>query len=126
MEGHRTGKRENVGLKGQRSTLNVEWPNTIIVNESWFKNEGLIVKARVQNEDIAMLVDTGANVTFLSENFVNRLKTSCKPDIRPINTSLVTATGESTPFHWQTNVNLSIGSKCYDHNVLVAMIVFWD
>lgn len=80
------------------------------------------MKVRVQNEDIDMLVDTGANVTLFSENFVNRLKTSCKPDIRPVNTSLVTATGESTPFHGQTNVTLSIGSKCYDHNVLIASI----
>lgn len=76
----------------------------------------------MHNEDIAMLVDTGANVTLLSQNFVNQLKTSCKPDIRPVNTSLVTATGESTPFHEQTNVTLSIGSKCYDHNVLIANI----
>lgn len=80
------------------------------------------MKVRVHNEDIAMLVDTGANVTLLSQNFVNQLKTSCKPDIRPVNTSLVTATGESTPFHGQTNVTLSIGSKCYDHNVLIANI----
>lgn len=46
--------------------LNVEWFNIIIVNELWFKNEGLFVKVRVYNEDIVMFVDIGVNVILLS------------------------------------------------------------
>lgn len=80
------------------------------------------MKVRVHNEDIAMLVDTGANVTLLKNNCQSVKDLMQTSDIRPVNTSLVTATGESTLFHGQTNVTLSIRSKCYDHNVLVAII----
>lgn len=93
------------------------------MNESWSKNEGLFVKVRVvKNEGIAMLVDTGANVPLLSESFVNRLETSCKSDIRPVNTCSVTATGKRTPFHGQNKITLIIGSKCYDNNIIIAKI----
>lgn len=48
-------------------TSGVKWPETVQINETWINDEGLFVKLRVQGEDIAMLVDTGASVTILSE-----------------------------------------------------------
>jgi hypothetical protein len=69
-----------------------------------------------------MLVDTGASVTLLSEKFVNTLPNSMKPTLRPVNTNLVTATGESSPFCGQSEVSLSLGSNTFDHNLLIANI----
>ena len=69
-----------------------------MVNDSWSRNEGLFVKVKVENENIAMLVDTGANVTLLSEKVVKKLQESSTIDIKPVNINLITATGESAPF----------------------------
>lgn len=80
------------------------------------------MKVRIQDKDIAMLVNTGANVTLLSEKFVNTLPVSRKPTLRPVNTNLITATGESAPFCGQSKVALSVGSDTYYHNVLIANI----
>ena len=56
-----------------------------MVNDSWSRNEGLFVKVKVENENIAMLVDTGANVTLLSEKVVKKLQESSTIDIKPVN-----------------------------------------
>lgn len=88
------GKRKDVELRGQGTTSNVKWPETVQINETWINDdEGLFVKVRVHWEDIAMLVDT-----LLSEKFIESLPGTITPIMKPVNTTLITATGESTPF----------------------------
>ena len=76
--------------------------------------------ADVNNEKLAMLVDTGANVTILSEGFVEKL--SPKPEISPCNINMITATGQCSPFKGQTDVIICLGQNKVKHHVLVANI----
>lgn len=62
----------------------VKWPETVQINETWINDEGLFVKLRVQGEDIAMLVDTGASVTILSEKFIESLPDTITPIMKPV------------------------------------------
>jgi hypothetical protein len=39
-----------------------------------------------------------------------------------VNVHLVTATGETSPFIGQINVQISLGKKFYQHNVFIADI----
>lgn len=68
----------------------------------------MFVKVRVQGEDIAKLVDT-----LLSEKFIESLPGTITPIMKPVNTTLITATGESTPFLGQSKVSLSIGTETF-------------
>lgn len=69
-----------------------------------------------------MLVDTGANVTILSKKFVHDFTPELVHRIEPVNINLITATGESSPFLGQLNVDIGLGSKFYPHSVLIADI----
>ncbi|VDI77847.1 Hypothetical predicted protein [Mytilus galloprovincialis] len=60
------GKPVEVGLRG-RSQAGTEWPKSIKINESLANNEGLFVRAKINDKCLAFLVDTGANVTILNE-----------------------------------------------------------
>lgn len=110
-----------VELRGRSQTI-TKWPKSIKVNESWSSNEGLFVKAGVNNKALAFLVDTGANVTILSKHFINNQDPSLQERIEPVNISLITATGESAPFVGQIKLKIGIGTKIYDQNVLIADI----
>ena len=68
------------------------------------------------------LVDTGANVTILSKQFIDKMKPALSHKIEPVNISLITATGESSPFIGQIQVEICLGENKYSHNVLVADI----
>jgi predicted aspartyl protease len=46
------------------------------MNETWANNEGLFVKAKLQNKCLAFLIDTGANVTILSKQFIENIQPS--------------------------------------------------
>jgi predicted aspartyl protease len=64
-------------------------------NETWANNEGLFVKAKLQNKCLAFLIDTGANVTILSKQFIENIQPSLLSQVNPVNVHLVTATGET-------------------------------
>jgi predicted aspartyl protease len=64
------GKPMEVGLGGQSQTSSRR-PQAIKNNETWANNEVLSVKAKLQNKCLAFLIDTGANVTILSKQFMS-------------------------------------------------------
>lgn len=45
-----------------------KWPTTVLLNECKSVDEGLIIGAQIQGAPMTMLVDTGSNVTIISEN----------------------------------------------------------
>jgi predicted aspartyl protease len=110
-----------VGLGGQ-SQASSRRPQAIKINETWANNEGLFVKAKLQNKCLAFLIDTGANVTILSKQFIENIQPSLLSQVNPVNVHLVTATGETSPFIGQINVQISLGKKFYQHNVFIADI----
>lgn len=103
-------------------TSGVKWPETVQINETWINDEGLFVKLRVQGEDIAMLVDTGASVTILSEKFIESLPDTITPIMKPVKTTLTTATKESTPFSGQSKNSQYIGTETFEYDVVIANI----
>ena len=110
-----------VGLRGQSTTI-PKWPQTVKVQESWTNNEGLFVKADIGGKCLAFLIDTGANVTILSKNFVENAEPSLMSKMSPVNINLVTATGESSPFVGEIKIEILLGTHKYQHNVLIADI----
>ena len=69
-----------------------------------------------------MLVDTGSNVTIIKKGLLDTWPDSQIPEIRPVNMGLVTATGEISPFLGKIDVNLTLGSQTFNHDVLLADI----
>jgi hypothetical protein len=51
-----TGFRSGLGGQSQASSRR---PQAIKINETWANNEGLFVKAKLQNKCLAFLIDTG-------------------------------------------------------------------
>ena len=81
-----------VELEGRSETIS-KWPISVKVNESWASNEGLFVKAKLQDKCLVCLVDTGANVTILSKKFIDVMNPSLAHKIAQVNINLITATG---------------------------------
>jgi hypothetical protein len=69
------GKPMEVELGGQ-SQPSSRRPQAIKINETWANNEGLFVKAKLQNICLGFLIDTGANVTILSKLFIENIEPS--------------------------------------------------
>ena len=51
-----------------------------------------------------MLVDTGANVTILNKRIFDSWSPSLKPKLEKVSMSLLTATGESSPFYRKVKI----------------------
>lgn len=82
----------------------------------------MFIAARVQDTPLPLLVDTGASVTILSEKSFQSISPSKRPQITPVNTKLVTATGTTSSFIGQTCVEIQIDQHKFFHNVLIADI----
>jgi hypothetical protein len=53
---------------------------------------------------------------------IENIQPSLLLQVNPVNVHLVTATGETSPFIGQINVQISLGKKFYQHNVFIADI----
>lgn len=71
---------------------------------------------------MTMLIDTGANVAIVSENSFMCIEPSLRPQIFPVHSKLITATGAATPFIGQTKVEIQIDNNRFIHDVLIADI----
>lgn len=69
-----------------------------------------------------MLVDTGATITILRSDLLNCLPRWLTEQMEMVNSSLVTATGERTPFLGKCKVDFNIDSTEIKHEVLFAGI----
>jgi hypothetical protein len=57
------------------------------------------------------------------QQFIENIQPSLLSQVNPVNVHLVTATGETSPFIGQINVQISLGKKFYEHNVLPLAII---
>ena len=123
----RTGKQADVEFGGHSSTLP---PGPTILERKSDNHEvnttspddGFYVKATILKRNVPMLLDTGASVSILSNKFIDSCTEANKFVIKPIRRSLVTATGEIQPFIGITNLSITIGSRTFEHEFLVASI----
>lgn len=81
------------------------------------ENDGLYVTTTVQDKKVEVLIDTGANITILSEDFVHRLKPEQKPCIKEIDKYFMTATREVSPFLGKAMMNIQIGEQRFEHEI---------
>ena len=103
------GKRISGGFKGQNSTSSQQ-PQSVTIN-SLPHEEGLFLDLKIKNEQVKILVDTGANHSILSKHLVEKLKLSGGSIQSLRNTYLITATGESSPCLGRLDLPVSIGNQ---------------
>ncbi|XP_069106987.1 uncharacterized protein [Argopecten irradians] len=66
--------------------------------------------------------DTGANVSILSQSFIESFSSKEKVEISPIKLNLVTATGERKPFLGKCKLNIELGDMELEQEFLIADI----
>ena len=84
--------------------------------------EGYFVPACIKNMPLTFLVDTGSNVTILRRDLLDNWPQEHLPSLIPVNTQLVTATGECSPFYGKAEVEISLGNQKLKHQFLFADI----
>ena len=84
--------------------------------------EGYFIPALVANMPLTFLVDTGSNVTILRRDLLDSWPQQQQPSIIPVNTQLITATGECSPFHGKDLIDITIGSQTLKQEILFADI----
>ena len=84
--------------------------------------EEYFVPACVGNMPLTFLVDTGSNVTILCRDLLDSWPQEHLPTLIPVNTQLVTATGECSPFYGKAEVEISLGNQKLKHQILFADI----
>ena len=85
-------------------------------------DDGYFVCAKVNEKPVTMLCDSGANVIILNSSLLNRStwKDSVEPSLSPVNTMLLTITGQSKPFLGKAVVKICLGKCTFQHEVLFA------
>ena len=78
----------------------------------------------MERENVIVLVDSGASVSILGRETVKSWPYYARSDIHPVQTSLITVTGESTPFDGKTEVEICLGRQKINHEFLIADIKY--
>ena len=84
--------------------------------------EGYFVPGSVGNMPLSFALDTGSNVTILCRYLLDSWPQEDLPSLIPVNTQLVTATGECSPFYGKAEVEISLGNQKLKHQILFADI----
>lgn len=85
-------------------------------------DNGFYLSVKILNTKLAMLFDTGSSATLLKREIYDKWSTDDRPEIQPVNMSLTTATGESSPVLGKINVEMMIGNQKFRHDILLANI----
>jgi predicted aspartyl protease len=105
-----------------RSSTAAERPTTVNISSWGTPEEGIDIDTIICSKPISMLIDTGASVTILSQQFLNTIDPSLKPEIISVNIKMKSATGEISSFLGQIAVELKLGKTLITHKVLIANI----
>lgn len=76
----------------------------------------------MQDVPIFLLVDTGAYKSIISVDFLTKIKEHERPDLERVNISMMTATGEVSPFYGNGKFSLIVNEKNYIQEIWVADI----
>ena len=93
-----------------------------LVGSSWLNGDGLYIRSYVQGVPIALLVDTGANISILSVDFFKNMPENKKPGLESVNIAMLTATGEVSPFFGKGKFSLKVGELDFWHEMWLADI----
>ena len=85
-------------------------------------DDGYFVHTKVNGKSLQLLCDSGANVSILNSSLLNTWGNSLEPRLTPVNTMLLTVTGESKPFKGKAVVQMQLGKCTFEHEVLFADI----
>lgn len=92
------------------------------VGSAWLNGDGLYIRSYVQDIPIALLVDTGANISIISVGFFRNMPESVKPEVNSVNIAMLTATGEVSPFFGKGKFGLKLGEMDFCHEMWLADI----
>ncbi|GBN83000.1 hypothetical protein AVEN_188276-1 [Araneus ventricosus] len=83
---------------------------------------GLYLEGSIYGIPCLMLVDTGANLTFVRRDLAHKLKENFI--YTATNISLKTATGEKAEIHGKLDATIECGSRKFQHRIYVADIIY--
>ena len=113
----------NEKRSGNRSsTLENVRSEIVQLNNTGNDDDGYFVRANVNGQSVTLLCDSGADVPLLNSSLLNTWSNSMEPCLTPVNTMLLTVTGESKPFHGKAVVQIRLGKCTFQHEVLFADI----
>ena len=92
------------------------------MRRNWCIEEGYFVCIVIKNVHVTFLVDTGSNVTILSNDLIEKLPSDISSSVKPTDTQMLTVTGEVTPFLGKTDLEFEIGTQKLTHQFLIADI----
>ncbi|MCG7876282.1 MAG: RNase H-like domain-containing protein [Candidatus Thiodiazotropha endolucinida] len=85
-------------------------------------DDGYFVNAKVNGKSVTLLCDSGANVSILNSSLLKKWGKIIAPCLTPVNTMLLTVTGESKPFQGKSVIEIKLGGHTFQHEVLFADI----
>ena len=95
-------------------------PKEIWVRDIKMRNDGIYVIGKIENTKVSMLMDTGANLTIISNEFFEKLGT--KPQIKPASIKLTSASGDNIPVKGQCTVEMCLEDLKIPQKIIVAKI----
>ena len=104
-------------LENKSDTSN---PKEIWVRDIKMRNDGIYVIGKIENTKVSMLMDTGANLTIISNEFYEKLGT--KPQIKPASIKLTSASGDTIPVKGQCTIEMCLEDLKFPQEVIVAKI----
>lgn len=67
-------------------------------------------------------MDTGSNATIVRKDLLDIWPREHLPNLTHVNTQLITATGECSPFYGKAKINITLSSQNLQHEILFADI----
>ena len=108
-----TGAGRSWGCSTARTTRQ---PHVLLRSDSG-KCDGLFVNVVIGMWVLAMLVDTGSDVTILQKQLYDKCFANADVNPDPVRSTLITVTGESANFYGKVAVDFKIGDHDFTHDV---------
>ena len=83
-------------------------PEIVQLNKTGNDDDGYFVSANVNEKPVTLLCDSGANVSILNSSLLNTWGNNMTPNLIPVNTMLLTVTGDSKPFEGKALVQIRL------------------
>ena len=98
--------------------------DVLVIRRQKPKYCGVYVAGKIENQDIAFTVDTGATRTILSYKTYEKIPLAKRPDLtlKPSHTVMTNADGGKIHNHGKAVFQLQLGPLCFEKSLLVADI----